>query len=232
MKNLAHAMTRIYPAEMGGPASDERDETILVSAGQPADSVVWVEEGAVEILRGPKAGEGWVCHVARAPCVLGLAELLDGTPAFLESARALGPVRVRKLRRAPLRAVVLSEPAVTQEMMVALADRLLTSALAGMLPGTEAETRLAWLFTQYGRAAGKKEGHAVRLPLRRTQAQLAKAIAGSERSVNRVITRWKSERLLDKIFGEHVLYQPDELAHRANYRPEANVRREALVAAG
>ena len=195
--------------------SEERDQTMLVVAGQSAETVVWVEEGAVEVLGTGGGAEGWVCHIHRAPCLLGLAELLHGVPEHVESARALGPVRVTRIQASTIRELLFADPELLREATTALTERLLASARVGMLPGTEAETRLAWLFTAYGHAAGRREGQTIRLPIRRTQAQLARAIGGSERSVNRVITRWKSDRLVDKVFGEHVLYRPAELARRA-----------------
>lgn len=210
MKNLEQ-----WIAGLAQPSVVESDETVLIAAGQMTDGAVWVEQGAVEILRGVGEAHGWVCHIAQAPCLVGLAELLGDAPEHVESARALGRVRVKRVEKAPIRHVLLSDAQALREATVALTERLLTSARAGMLPGTEAEARLAWLFTAYGAAAGIHEGHTLRLPIRRTQAQLARAIGGSERSVNRVITRWKSERLLDKVFGEHVIYQPEELARRA-----------------
>lgn len=210
MKNLQQWISETAP-----PPVDARDETTLIAAHALVEDAVWVEEGAVEILRGAGEARGLVCHIAEAPCLLGLAELLKGTLRHLESARALGPVRIRRIPRTPMRAVLLSNADILREATAALTERLVTTARAGMLPGTEAETRLAWLLTAYGKAAGVQEGQSVRLPIRRTQAQLARAIGGSERSVNRVITRWKNEHLLDKVFGEHVIYQPAQLAWRA-----------------
>ncbi|MCP4499936.1 MAG: Crp/Fnr family transcriptional regulator [Deltaproteobacteria bacterium] len=75
----------------------------------------------------------------------------------------------------------------------------------------DVELRLGNLILAYVEAAGHQQGTSVELPFKRTQPELAAAIGTGERSINRMMCKWKKDRVLEKIFGRYVIYDQNAI---------------------
>lgn len=180
------------------------DHEIVVEEGDPARLAYFLAAGAAEIFHISEQGFSVVVKLVTAPTVLASPEVLVDEPVYRASIRAAGPATVHALSRGTFLGL-LTNPAVNLEATIDIALAFTGAARmeASRLHGTE--SLLATLLLAYADVFGRDDGDHRVIELRRSQSQLAEAIGVAERSVNRVITRWKAEEILAKARGLYVL---------------------------
>lgn len=181
------------------------DQAILFHQGDAASHGYALISGAVEILQCDASGAALVSKILVAPNLLGILETLGHEPFYLESVRALGPVRVRPFSAHELTLVLSQSHEATLECLLntvtafSLAARFSVSHLA------TSQQKLANYVHALFELFGETQGEGMRLQLKRSQVEFAQAIGMSERNVSRLLAKWDQARILRKSRGRYEL---------------------------
>jgi CRP-like cAMP-binding protein len=183
---------------------------MVADEGQAAAAAYFLVKGAAEIFHVSDRGFSVVVKLVTAPTILASPEVLVAEPVYRASIRSAGPSVVHRLTR-PRFLSALTDAAANLEATIDIALAFTGAARmeSSRLAGTDA--LLATLLLAYADVFGQ-DGL---IGLRRSQGDLADAIGVAERSVNRVVTRWKEEGLLTKRRGRYAIEDPERLAEIA-----------------
>jgi CRP/FNR family transcriptional regulator, cyclic AMP receptor protein len=161
---------------------------VIFHLGDPGDALFVVSTGAVKIALPSEGGEEAIIATLRPGDFFGELALLDGAPRSA-TATALEPTETLVLPREPFRALVDSEPAIRDALLVALARELRRLTvhveelhfldIAGRLAA-----RLAHLAIEHGRPGSDGS---LRLDAPLTQTDLASMVGCTRQSVNKLL---------------------------------------------
>ena len=205
MRVLARApyFTELSEAELD--AIDRRMRAIswpagsqLYQAGQPADALYVVAEGRVKISQTTAAGTETVTDILVPGELFGAMSTI-GEPYHLQSAAALVGSCTLRIEQDDFREVLAEDPRIGLRVLDDVAGRLARahSDIGGQTTDTVPQrvaTALLRLAEKLGEDRGA-EGVLLDVPLSR--ADLAGLARSTPESVSRVMSRWKSEGVID-----------------------------------
>jgi|GEM_PF-1900012 len=176
-------------------------------------TVVVVERGAMEVVRPAVDGGDVVVGLVEQGQVYGLDQLFGPLDADV-AVRALGEAELLLVNPHDLKAHLMASSRVPL-VLEALSSQVQMYRSFAATALVDVEVRLARLMLAYIDAVGDSQGASVQLPFKRTQPELAAAIGAGERSINRVLRKWKQDRVLEKVFGRYVIYDVDAIRSAA-----------------
>jgi CRP-like cAMP-binding protein len=188
-----------------------RDRAPIIAHGERVEVGHLLAEGAAEIFHRARSGSSVVVKLVTAPTILGSPELLVREPEFLASIRAAKNARVYRMTREQYVDILRTDPAANLEAIMDIGIAFTGAARYEPSRLFESEALLATLVLAYADVFGEVEDGAVRITLKRSQAQLASEIGSSERSVQRILTRWKQRGILTKRRGLYLVVDPHVL---------------------
>jgi CRP/FNR family transcriptional regulator len=198
-----------------GPAIDAADRETLFEREEAAERTCFLAEGAVEIIQRSPEGFGVVVKILVGPTLFGQIEPLAGEQEYLESVRAAGSARYYGIERDRFVAMMREDGLLSFECLTDMSTAFCVAARYEPAQLFETEVLLANLMLSYARVFGTETDEGVRIGLRRSQADLADAIGGGERSVNRMLAAWKTAGLVKKSRGHYILLDTDALEDKA-----------------
>jgi CRP-like cAMP-binding protein len=190
------------------------DRELVVVEGQPAESAYFLSAGAAEIFHVSSEGFSVVVKLVTAPTVLASPEVLVAEPVHRASIRAAGAATVYPMSRARFMGAMAEQDA-NMEATIDIALAFTGAARMEAARLVESDSLLATLLLAYADVFGEQQGEECVISLRRSQSDLAEAIGVAERSVNRIMTRWKSEGWVGKRGGRYVVQNRGRLLELA-----------------
>ncbi len=153
--------------------------THFLSEGDRSDSLYFIVSGLVKVYKTSAGGREQVLHIAPPGDSLNDVSLFDGGP-IAAGMVSLTPVVLYSITRTDLMKVLAEKPAVTMNVIRALAARIRRdSNLLEDLSSSQVQARLAKLFL--GRFGGEEFTAGINL----TQKDLAGLVGASREMVNR-----------------------------------------------
>lgn len=203
-------MTLYRQGALGLP-QHRKDREIVFSRGDPADAAFFLRDGCIEILQTSDDGKAALQKILIGPTLFGAIECLGDAPAYLETVRVLEQANAVRVPRARFLELLREDNAASYECLrdVGRAFCVAAQLEPARLFGTDVQ--LAAVLVAYADACGDAEDGVVRLRVKRTQEDLAQAIGGGERSVNRFLADWRARGLVDKVDARYVLHDLDAL---------------------
>lgn len=171
----------------------------MFERGDPARTAFLLLEGAVEIVQRSVEGSALVVKILVAPTLFGAIELVGDETEYLEAAQVLGGATVVPMSRARFRRELQGNAAQAFECLSDVSRAFCVTARFEGAVLEPTEVLLANLLLAYADVFGVPDDDGgVRIELKRTQADFAQAIGAGERSVNRVLSRFIDDGLLEK----------------------------------
>jgi len=198
-----------------GPVIEVGDREVVFEREDAADNTCFLADGAVEIIQRSPEGFGVVVKILVGPTLFGQIEPLAGELEYLESVRAAGGARYYAMDRASFIATVREDGQLSFECLTDMSTAFCVAARYEPAQLFETEVLLANLMLSYAHVFGTETDEGVRIGLRRSQADLADAIGGGERSVNRMLAGWKAEGVVKKTKGHYILLDTAALEGKA-----------------
>ncbi|MCB9556900.1 MAG: Crp/Fnr family transcriptional regulator [Deltaproteobacteria bacterium] len=183
----------------------------IVACGEPADRVFVLVAGTVRVFHRAHNGDEVVVKVLGAPAIFGEAEALPGGLPYQENVAAVGvAARVLIIPRQAMVALLRQEPQVAYRLLLDVSHRLaIASYNERSLAFHPPTVRLANYLLDY---PCPSECRVVAL----TQQQMAEAIGVSRRSVNKDITAWKREGIVERHSGGYRILDAARLSNYAD----------------
>jgi CRP/FNR family transcriptional regulator len=181
-----------------GIATVAEDRFVVARRGEGAHAFWFHAAGALEVFQPGADGRSYLARLLIAPNVICLKECLAGEESYLQTVRVLERATLVRVERARALELLMAHPALSLRTLVEVSRAFCGAARleANRLHSTE--SLLAHVLLAYIEACGEPWDRAVRMRVKRTQADLAECIGANERSVNRILTSWKSDGLVDK----------------------------------
>jgi CRP-like cAMP-binding protein len=178
LEALAQAATR----------REHADGDTLFFEGDEARHCLFVERGAVEVLRYDAAGEERMLHRFEAGRLLAEAAMFMPHGLYPMTARASGPAAVWRIPRAALRTACERHPPLALRLLESLSLRLYQRVNeVDWLTRSNAQQRLAaYLVAQSGR-----QGAQLELPT--SQRHLAAHLGIRAETLNRILSDWQAQ---------------------------------------
>ncbi len=196
------------------------DGELVFRHGEPGNALFGVMTGRVRIFApGPGGGE-ITLNLLEPGEIFGEIATLDGKPRTA-SAVAMESTTLLQLRRDALLAALRRHPDFAEAVMLLLCERLRWSSDmledAAFLP---LPARLAKRLLALARLHGDAEG---RLRLKLSQKELATLVGASRESVNKLLSQWRAQGLVQLQRQRLLLVDPAGLARVADWsaRPPA-----------
>jgi CRP/FNR family cyclic AMP-dependent transcriptional regulator len=174
---------------------------ILLTAGNPCDEVTILEKGFAEVTRPAGQERGAFLRLCFEGEILGEEAMLDlrrPKPARAITATALTPVTAHTMSAVDMRDFLDSNPGAWERLAEDLSARLSNadSAIAG-LSCDPPDWRLARLLCELIRHGGVVQADGGRrLPIDITQRRLANWIGASTEKVERILKKWRTQRII------------------------------------
>lgn len=184
----------------------------VMRKGEPADSLMVLLEGRLRVSAVSLEGRALTFRLVEPVEVVGEIAALDGLPRSADVA-TVTPVRLLVIPRDACLAAVRAYPGVAEAMLVLLCTRLreTTNGLERLamqrLPARMAHLLLR-LATDYGRPAPRG---GVALPMRLSQAEIGTLVNATREAVNKQLSQWREEAVLEMRGGHIVLTRPEAL---------------------
>lgn len=208
-----------------GAESTLADHDVVARRGDEA-TAFWVHtRGALEVFQPGDDGRSYLARLLLAPSVICLKECLAGEESYLQTVRVLERASLVRVERTRALELLMAHPALSLRTLVEVSRAFCGAARleANRLHGTE--SLLAHVLLGYVEACGEPWDGAVRMRVKRTQAELAECIGANERSVNRILTAWKAEGLVDKRDARYLVLDARRLAERVQDGMRALIHR-------
>ncbi|MEE3752110.1 Crp/Fnr family transcriptional regulator [Mycobacterium intracellulare] len=195
--------------------SEFRPGQTIFAQGDPGDRLYVIVEGMVKIsLRGP-AGRTSVQAILGPTDIFGELAVFDPAPRAC-TATALTDVRAQWLDRAALRATVARRPALAEELLRALTQRLQAAERQLVeLVSSDVAARVARQLLTLARRFGTREGVALRLAHELSQDELAQLVGADRVSVNKALRSFTTRGWISLKGKTVLILNPDALGRRA-----------------
>ena len=193
---------------------EHRPEALIISAGEPAQTVFALCGGQVRVFhRGPQ-GQQIVAKLFGAPAVFGEGEALARVP-WIVSVQAVQPVEVVAMPTGAFLRFLAQEPRSAVRMVLDLGIRLaIASDHERSLAFDPATIRLANYLLDYGSWTNGPDEAYWQLAL--TQEQMAAAVGLTRRSVSKDVRAWQDEGILVRTRLGYEVRDRDALRRYAN----------------
>jgi CRP-like cAMP-binding protein len=194
----AERWSELFQSGALGAALVHDDRDVIARRGDPAEAFWFHAEGLLEVFQPAADGRSYLARILVAPNVICLKECLAGEESYLQTVRTLERATLLRVEREAGLALLKAHPELALRTLVEVSRAFCGAARleANRLHTTEG--LLAQVLLGYVAACGEPwDGH-MRMRVKRTQADLAECIGANERSINRTLTTWKSDGLIDK----------------------------------
>ncbi|MBI1949270.1 MAG: Crp/Fnr family transcriptional regulator [Deltaproteobacteria bacterium] len=197
-----------------GVATAFSDQDVIARRDDPATACWYHATGALEVFQPGADGRSYLARLLLAPNIICLKECIAGEQRYLQTVRALERASLMRIERERALALLMANPALSLRTLVEVSRAFCGAAglEANRLHGTE--SLLANVVLAYCEACGEPWDGVVRMRVKRTQADLADCIGANERSVNRILTTWKAQGLVDKRDSRLLVLDATRLAER------------------
>lgn len=224
------------PQDSGIPfqKSEFRSGQTIFVQGDPGDRVYVITEGTVKIsFRGP-AGRTSVRAIIGAGDIFGELAVFDPGPRAC-TATAITDVRTMWLDRATLRAWMTNRPAVAEQLLQVLTQRLQeTEEQIVELVSSNVTARVARQLLLLARRFGGRQGDGLRVSHELSQDEMAQLVGADRVSVNKALRTFTTRGWILLEGKTVVITDPEALARRAGtgdrVGPDPNRRRRPLRA--
>lgn len=187
----------------------KRNEVLFV-AGEKAQGLFVVAEGAVRAFHTGADGREQIIHVERAVTTIAEVPVFDGG-AYPSTVAAEEDTMLFMLDAEHVRLLCLEHPQIALAALKVLAGRLRScAALVETLSLREVGQRLAQLLLTEARAEGERENSGIHFKLNLTRAQMAARVGTVREVISRALTRLQQEGLINPA-GRNLII-PDEKA--------------------
>ncbi len=188
-----------------------KDREVVFRRGDEADACYFLRDGAVELLQSSEDGKAVLVKILVGPTLFGAIEPLGGEPLYLETVRVLEKANVVRLTRARFLQLVSEDAEASFECLKDVGKAFCVAAQLEPARLFPADAQLAAVLLAYADACGDPCDDGVHMRVKRTQEDLAQAIGGGERSVNRFLTEWKSRGLVSKRTARYLVHDLEGL---------------------
>jgi CRP-like cAMP-binding protein len=234
-KPLAPMATWLAAGRSGsiGAPTKLPDRHVVFERGEPADTAYLLMKGAIEIVQRNADGNALVVKILVAPTLFGVIELVSDEQTYLETTKVLGGATMVAMNLPQFRNTLDSDNRLAFECLSDVARAFCVTARFEGAVLEPTEVLLANLLLAYADVFGVPDTEGgVRIELKRSQADFAQGIGAGERSVNRVLSRFIDDRLIDKVRARYVLRQLEPLRALAGDRLGSLVHRAGPTQAG
>lgn len=203
------------------------DKDIVARRGDDANAFWFHASGTLEVFQPGADGRSYLARLLIAPSVICLKECLAGEESYLQTVRVLERAALVRVDRARALDLLMAHPALALRTLVEVSRAFCGAARleANRLHSTE--SLLANVLLAYVDACGEPWDRAMRMRVKRTQADLAECIGANERSINRLLTSWKTSGLVDKKDARYFVTDRERLAALVEEGASALVHRGA-----
>lgn len=198
-----------------GPTRVLGDRELIFELGARADAAYFLSDGYVEIFQCLPDGRSLTVRVLGAPCVFGVLETCGGERAFLESTRVLEHAILHRVEVDELHRLLHQHPDAALECLATTCMAFCRVAETETARLVEAEALLAGTLLLYARLFGEATQKGQRITLKRSQADFAGVVGASERQVQRLLSDWKTQGIIDKHEGRYIVVEAQALQQRA-----------------
>jgi CRP-like cAMP-binding protein len=187
------------------------DRAIVAQKGASAGTAWFHSRGLLEVFQTNHQGASYLARILVAPNLVCLKECVAGRERYLQTVRVLESAALVPLPREPALRILERHPRVCLSTLVEV-TRAFCGAVSLEANRMETiESLLANVILAYTRSCGESWDRGTRMRVKRTQEDLAEAVGGNERSVNRVLARWKKEELVDKRDARYLVFEAERL---------------------
>ncbi len=201
------------------------DQEVIARRGEAASACWYHAAGALEVFQPGDDGRSYLARLLLAPNIICLKECLAGEASYLQTVRALERASLVRIERTRAVALLMANPALSLRTLVEVSRAFCGAARLESNRLHDTESLLANVVLAYCEACGEPWDGVVRMRVKRTQADLAECIGANERSVNRILTAWKSEGLVDKRDARLLVLDAARLAERVDDGARALIHR-------
>jgi len=190
----AETRARLFAAIV--PRQVSAGERVLC-AGDPPDQIVLLREGVVRVFHAHGPGVEFTVKLVRAPCAMGLVEVLTGSP-WAASIEALVPCAGAGLPAEDLRAALEKDPQLVRAVLADLAWKFEGTILANRHLGFDAcETRVLRVLLEYADHFGRPVPAGLEVRFALSRERLAREVGAARRSIDRALADLKKEGLVE-----------------------------------
>lgn len=190
----------------------------VFQTGDPAEYLFYIEQGCVKTMKTTSDGQEITFALKGGGDLIGLADVLsDSFPAYEHSAVAFTDTLLGVIHKNDLDALLVQSPSLSMAFMqwLALEQRIMQTILRDIVlhgkPGA-----LSSVLIRLANSYGQPTDRGIRISLRLTNQELAHLIGATRESVNRVLCRLKSERVISVDHGHLVIHDLDRLKDEAH----------------
>lgn len=178
---------------------------LIYRAGDAADEMYQVVEGAVRIYTLTQDGRELLYDLFPAGACLGEAPLIDDQPRP-HMTQAVGAVKLRVLPRADFLELWRAHPAFSLAVARTLCQR--SRRLYEIYEGVSLAAlsrRMAGRLCALAETVGQAGDDGIHFNIRITQEDIGSLVAGSRQSVNRILRQWQCRGVIDIAYGSLVI---------------------------
>ena len=191
-----------------------RKNTIIFHKDQAGDALYLVESGHVRIFLPTESGEELTVEIARVGDVFGELALLDGRPRSA-SAGTLEDTSTQVLSREDFQRFLSATPEFATSLIELLSTRIRQiTEYAESLAFLDIHGRVARVLLQLAERHGTRTSHGTELDLDLTQAELASMVGATRERVNRAISSFRTQGLIELHGKKIILLDPARLRQR------------------
>jgi CRP-like cAMP-binding protein len=211
------AFAALTPEELAALTHGARDTRLpagvqVMGKGEPGSSMMVLIEGRLRVSAVSLEGRALTFRLVEPVEVVGEIAALDGRPRSAD-VTTVTPARLLVIPREACLAAVRTHPGVAKALLVLLCTRLreTTNGLERLamqrLPARMAHLLLR-LAADYGRPAPQG---GITLPMRLSQAEIGTLVHATREAVNKQLSQWRDEAVLEVRGGQIVLTRPQAL---------------------
>jgi CRP-like cAMP-binding protein len=187
---------------------------VVVWQGDPGTTLYIVEVGRVKVVVTSPKGQEAILNVIGPGDFFGDIALLDGQPRTADVI-AVEESELLLLERDILVRAIEESPRLALGLLAALAGRLRRDVdLLEEASFLDVAARLAKVLLRLANGATGREGVALSIPTRWTQAELASLVGATRESVNRWLRFYEERRIIGRRDGQIIVLKPHELQKR------------------
>lgn len=198
---------------------------MIARRGEPADTAWFHRAGLLEVFQTSADGRGYLARLLSAPTVICLKECVAGEADYMQTVRVLESAELVALPRARVLDVLERNPALCLSTLLEVARAFCGAAKLESNRLDSLESLLANVLLAYTDCCGEPWDRGIRMRVKRTQSDLAEAVGGNERSINRILTVWKRRGWVDKRDARYLVFDRDALASIVGSDTQALVHR-------
>lgn len=186
---------------------------LVLREGEPAEHLFVLLRGVVRVLLSDRSGLQITVKLFTAPAVFGEMEALTGT-RFIETVEVVRRAQLVAIERHAMERMLSRHAELSRRLLVDVCHRFRTSAVnQGYIAFKQVDRRLANLLYSYCSTVGTQvKGGTEIVAEDLSHAALARGIAATERSVQRVFQKWKELNLVSRRGRYYVVHDVAQLA--------------------